>query len=343
MTQQAIATPSPTQNTAPQTEAPRPTAYDRAEALKAKLESEPANDNGTPSIGADPAQPSEPERPETDTTQAAPPTQDADAEKRRTERQARLAQVRAKEEAANRARQERQRSKVSEGEIEKLRKRVADLEPLEQAWSSPLSMLEWAEKKGHKPEDVVKVLKEKLTDPAAVAQRQAQTIEQRFAEELRKRDEKIAEMERRWAEERTQANERTAGERRAAEFRARVTEKTGDYPLTAAFSTKHGYENLVAFANRWVAQDLPEEYSLEQLHDHLEQVLEELQVAGALPATPPTTEPVPQAHSGGAGQPTTTLNNRTTAGRGVVAEEVPLARLPKADRIRRLRDKLDRE
>ncbi len=334
----AVADPSPS----------RSSVAERAAALKAKLE--PEDDKSPmPSVGEEPGRaPSEPEKPETDAVSAdAAKAPDPEAEKRRTERQARIAQLRAKEEAANRSRLERQKFKVNESETEKLRKRVAELEPMEQAWASPLAMFEWAEKKGLKTEEVVKVLKEKLSDPDAIARRQTASVEKRLAAEIRKQREEFEAYKRQVAEERQKEREQFEGLRRAQEFEGRVTGMSTEYPLTAAFQKRHGQANLIAFANRWVAQDLPEEYSLEQLHDHLEQVLEELQVTGGAPmaqtSNAPTTEPVSEAHSGGAGQPTTTLNNRTTAGRGVVAEEVPLARLPKADRIRRLREKLDRE
>jgi uncharacterized protein YlxW (UPF0749 family) len=251
-----------------------------------------------------------------------------------------VAELRQREAAKNSERQQRQKYQVNQGEVEKLTKRLADLEPMEQAWKDPMSVLEWAEKKGVPAPDLVKALREKASDPEAVAARQARTVEEKLRAEIQDVHRKLAEVEERRQAEAMQAREQSEGTQKAVQFHARVAEKAGEYPLTAGFAKAHGGGVMVAVANKWLAPHLPEDYSIEQLHDHFEQLLEAFQVTGQQAST--ATAGAPQQNTGAA-QPAITLNNRTTAGRETVTEEIPLHRLPKSERVRRAREKYERE
>jgi hypothetical protein len=311
---------------------------DRAAALKEKLESspEPAVEEGRESSPAQSSSPS-----------AADSGSDPDAQ-RRAERLARInkgvAELRAKEAAKNDERRQRAKYQTDQGETEKLRKRLAELEPMESAWKDPMSVLEWAERKGVAANDMVRALRERQSNPEAVAAAQAQaqtrTLEEKLRAELDGIRKQLADTEQKRADEVAQARDRYEGEHKAAQFKARVTEKASDYPLTAAFAQMRGPDTVIAVANKWLAEHLPENYDLETLHDHMEQLLEAFQVRGQQ-AAPSSAGDHPK--NTGAAQPAITLNNRTTAGRETVVEETPLHRLPKSERVRRAREKYERE
>lgn len=326
----------------------RSTAADRAAALLSTLDkedspSEPAVESPKePSpAGKTPPSSTAASGDETPAAREAAPDAAEAAKKRAADRAERIAKVRAAEETARAQRAERAKYRVAESEVEKLRARVAELEPMEQAWSSPLSMFEWAEKKGLKSDEVVKVLKEKLSDPEAIARRQAATVEERISAELAKNRQEIADLRQQLAEERRQATEQSEGQRRAIEFQSLVSDKATEYPLTARFQKKYGHNGLVAFANRWVAPTLPEDYSLEELHDHVEQIIEEFQMGEAEAAVPGTA--AAPSKNNGAGQPEVTISNRAAAGRETVVEAIPLHKLPKAERVRKLKEQYERE
>jgi hypothetical protein len=257
-----------------------------------------------------------------------------------------VAELRAKEAAALAERQQRAKYQTNQGEVEKLRRRLAELEPLEGAWKDPMSVLEWAEKKGVKAGDMVAALRDRQTNPEAVAAAQAQsatrTLEQTLRAEIKAINEKLDLTEKQRQAEVQQAREQAAGQQKAVEFHARVSEKSGEYPLTANFAKARGANALIALANNFLAPHLPPDYTVEQLHDHTEQLLELFQVGGlSAPSAEATSGE--SSKSPGADQPATTLSNRATAGRETLVEEVPLHRLSKADRIARVRAKYGRK
>jgi hypothetical protein len=100
---------------------------------------------------------------------------------------------------------------------------------------------------------------------------------------------------------------------------------------------------MVAYANQFVAPLLREDYDVEELHDHVEQLLFETQLSSA-PAAPTPAQPAstPSAKNG-AGQPVTTLGNAVAAERGTVREDIPLHKMSLDDRAEFLKAKYQRE
>ncbi len=238
-------------------------------------------------------------------------------------------------EARERESRKQHREPDQSAEIEQLRKRVAELEPHSAAFQNEESLLAAAEARGMSSEKLIQWMRTRLSDPHAVAERQAKTVEERLLAEIqRERQERIA-LERRIHEEREQTERAIAGERRARQFVEMGRKGTDSHPLTARFVERHGEQGLVAFANQFIAPLLRQGYDLEELHDHVEQFLDEVQDA----------KPGPQSGKShpsrnGADQPTTTLSNRAASERVSVTEEIPLSRIPRAERVKRLKKQL---
>jgi hypothetical protein len=184
-----------------------------------------------------------------------------------------------------------------------------------------------------------------MTDPSAVAQRQVQT-------ETEKLNAKIADLERRIAQDNEQRTAEQQQQRaqheavqRAQTFVGQVQQRETSHPLTSQFSKRHGPQGLVAFANQFVAPLLHEGYSLDELHDHTEQLLDEMQVGATMRAAfdaPANGTSHPSAKNG-AEQPITTLSGSIASERTMVVEDIPLARLPLSERADRLKAKLARK
>jgi hypothetical protein len=261
-----------------------------------------------------------------------------DAEKRRAERAERMRRARERERSEDEARKSKTQGKTTDAELEKLRKRIAELEPHEQVFASEEALLAAAEAKGMSVEKLVQWMRTRLSDPAAVAQRHAKTEADKLREEIaavkKAHEESIASLK----AEREQERAQTAGQNKAATFIGAAKEKASSHPCTAALVKRHGDNGLIAFANQFVAPLLRADYSVEELHDHVEQFLEEVQVASASsPGNPANGTSHPAKN--GAVQPTTTLSNGLASERVSVTEETPLARLPRRERIRRAREK----
>ncbi len=314
----------------------------RAAALKESLESnegpatsEPAGESSaTPPRGASsPA----------DSAAATPPAALDQAAKDRLER---IAKVRSREEADEAKRRDQQKRHAADGELEKLRKRVAELEPNEAVFSSEEALLAAAEAKGMTPEKLVQWMRTRLTDPAAVARAQTKTEADKLREELKTRDEKAAAEIAKLREEIASKEQNHALAVKTQTFLGDARSKTETHPRTAKLQAKFKDEGLIAFANQFIAPLLPQGYSPEDLHAHVEQFLDELDAFGGSPAT---LAAVPASGAGrpptknGAGQPATTLSNALTSGRDTLVEETPLHKLAPEERIARLKAKLDRE
>ena len=347
MTMTAPAAPAPSAPATPA--AAPPTAYGRAAALKAKLDAEPGPSEGSEpeGEGEEPAAAgSEPPSSETRVREAAP-TDDA-AAKARQERLARIEQVRAKELADDAERQQKRQRKERDTELEKLRTRIAELEPQSAVFQSEEALLAEAERRGMSAEKLVQWMRTRLTDPAAVAQRQTQTLEEKFQAELAKERAAREALEKKLADQQESARAQHEGQQRAMGFVQMTQAKAADYPLTAGLLKRHGPVGLINFANEFVAPRLREQYTLDELHDNLEQLLDDIQVASGAQQAPRAPEtPVNgtshPAKKNGAAEPSVTLSNALTSERVSVAEEIPLSRLPRKERTKRLREKLERE
>lgn len=265
------------------------------------------------------------------------------AEKRRRERHERLRQAAERERREQAEREAKSKSKQQqtalERELEGLRKKVAELEPLNSVFSSEEALLEEAERRNMSAEKLVSWMRTKLSDPAAVATRQAKTEADKIREEMRALQKRLDDEAEQRRTERAQYEAQQEGMHKALSFIDRSKRSTDSHPLTAALHAKHGDKGLVDFANQFVAPMLSESYSVEELHDHVEELLERVQVAGL--GTP---EAGKSHHTkNGADQPPTTLSSRATQERASVTEALPLHRMAKRDRHQLLRDKYRRE
>lgn len=318
---------------------------ERAAKLKTTLDAAPPEGDATTEPAAETSSSAvAPATPQAGASTADPAAADDPIAKARADRLARIAEVRAKEAASEADRERRNAGKESAAEVERLRKRVAELEPQVQKFKSPAELLAYAEKEGLSAKDVIDELRARVSDPTIIAQRQAKSEADKIREELAAERKAREDLEARLAAQDAQARAAAEGQSRAMSFLQQTEAGGTSHPLTAAFLKRHGAQAYVGYANQFVAPLLPEEYSLEQLHDHFEQLLDELQVGGtAAPVALPANGESRTSPKNGAGQPVTTLSNALTAERATVTEEVPLARLPRAERTRRLKEKLDRE
>jgi DNA repair exonuclease SbcCD ATPase subunit len=356
MTATAPAAPAPTTPAAiaqtPPTSAPAPaersTTASRAASLRAKLEAEPPSE--ATEVGDAPAgtvagtPPGSGLAPQAEASTPAAAGDDPKT-KERAERLERIAQVRAKEQAAEQERQAKRQTKERDGEVEKLRARIAELEPLSEVFKDEESLLSYAEKKNMSAEKLVQWMRTRLSDPNAVAQRQAQTVEEKLRAEMKALQDRLDKTEQDRVEERKQAEETHALQQKTTTFLSEVQSKASTHWRTSKFQAKHGPNGLVSFANQFIAPMLSEGYSTTELHDHVEQLLDELEAfGGSGPAhEPPASGTSHPPKKNGAAEPATTLSNALTSGRESLVEEVPLHKLSREDRKRRLREKLDRE
>jgi hypothetical protein len=339
------ATPSPAEVAqTPPKEAPsaepaakvRVRAHDRAVKVKARLDS-------------DTSEPAEKPEPEPQEAKPAPKPEPAKAEddsaKRREERMERLrkAQDRERKEERQRA-QEREARKPGPdvGEFERLRKRVAELEPYDSAFASEEALLEAAEQKGMSAEKLVQWMRTRISDPAAVARQQTKTEADKIREEMKRERDAFAKEIADLREQRETERQQLAAQQKAVDFLGRARSSNKSHPLTANFVGRHGENGLINFANQFVAPLLRPDYSLDELHDHIEQLLDEVQLNAAQEARAAGTPEQAASLSPKTGeeQPSTTLSNRLVAQRGSVEEAVPLARLPRSERVSRLKARL---
>jgi hypothetical protein len=332
----------------PQVKKVRVTAHERAVKIKADLEKadppEPKSaDEGAPSAAKTESSSADSEPEEKPKKEAKPPEKDeaaGAAETRRKERQQRLREAQDRERKADEERRAKSRDKDGNAEVEKLRKRLAELEPLEGVFASEEALLEAAEKRNMSTEKLVAWMRTRLTDPQAVAQRQAQTVEQKFEAKLAEERKAREELERKLAARDAEAAETRAATERAHNFKEMVASKEQSHPLTASLMKRRGVEKLVQFANEQVVQYLPENYGLDHLHDVIEEYLEFLSGGDSpSPANQQAATSQPPKRNG-AEKPVTTLSNALGSERASVTEEVPLHRLSLDERAQRLKESL---
>ncbi len=317
----------------------------RAHALKMSLEadegpatSEPAAESSattTPPVEASPAADSG----------AAPSPEAAARARAAQERKERLARVRARDEEAERDRQQRSAAKARDTEMERLQKRVKELEPYEGAYADEEALLSLAEQKGVPAEKLVAAIRRRLTDPSAVAQRQVMTEADKIRAEMKAQDERHKQEIEALKAEKEEAERTRVIEAKTSTFLSAAAAKADSHPRTARLLAKHKQDGLIGFANHHVAQYLPEGYSPDELHDQIEQLLEDLDAFGSSAAaveTPANGASQPPKKNG-AGQPATTLSNALTSGRESLVEEVPLHKLSREERVRRARESSERE
>jgi hypothetical protein len=317
----------------------------RAQALKMSLEadegvapSEPAVESSataTPSAEASPA---------ADSGGGAPAVDPA-RQKAWQERQERLARVRARDEQAEQERQQRSAARAKDSEVETMRKRLAELEPLDSRLSNEDALLAEAERRGVPADKLVAAIRKRLTDPSAVAEAKVMGEADKIRAEMKAQDERHkAEIAAIKAEKEAAEQARLAQEKTTT-FLSSVATKTETHPRTARLLARHKEAGLIGFANHHVAQYLPEGYSHDELHDQIEQLLEDLDAfpAPAAAVGTPANGASQPPKKNGAGQPATTLSNALTSGRESLVEEVPLHKLSREERVRRARESSERE
>lgn len=269
------------------------------------------------------------------------PKPDPEADERakiREERNKRIAEIQAREAAAREKRAAQQKDHGQSAEIEKLRKRVAELEPHAEVFKDEETLLAAAEARGMSAEKLVQWMRTRLSNPEAVVQRQQQTAEQKFQAELDAIRKQLADSEQRREAEAQAARDAREGVERATRFVSMAGAETSSrtHPLTAAFLRARGEDHLLALASSVIVPHLPDNYGLDHLHDSLEQYLEYVTV-GPLPAVPSASVGQTPPKTNGAAKPVTTLTNDLASARESVAEDIPLARLPRSERIARVK------
>jgi hypothetical protein len=326
--------------------AERLTLDGRADALKARLsEPEPASEPAAETLegAAPPASP-------TDQGDSSAAASDAGSDPMAAARAERMARLKAFQEAerqkdaerqAHRERKSREREQSSE--LEALRKKLSELEPLNDVFSDEAKLLAMAESKGMSAEKIIGWMKTRLSDPAAVAAREARSAEERAMARIKELEDKVAaaEQARKSAEEAAEAQRE--GIQRAHQFINIASASAETHPHVAGFLKRNGPAALIQFANEHVAKYLGDEFEPSDLHDHFETFLEAV-AGGTIPATDAAasgTSLPTKKH--GAEQPVTTLSGALASERTTVAEEVPLARLSLDERAERLKAMLSRE
>lgn len=331
------------------TEKIRVRGYERAAKVKEKLDGESSTSDsaGEPSTPTPPTSRGSSAESGGEERAAKPPpapSHDVDLRaKHAEERLKRIAEVARKEREADAEREQKRAGRVSEQEVEKLRKRVAELEPMNEVFASEEALLAAAEAKGMSAEKLVAWMRTRLSDPTAVAQRQAKTVEEKLRAEMAELRAQVARQEQERREEQARYAEQHAAIQRAQTFEKIATERAESHPLTARLLKRQGMDAVARFANEQILQYLPDSFSPEHLHDVMEQYLEWLHGGdAATPANPAPGASHPQAKNG-AEKPVTTLSNALVAERMSVTEETPLHHLPLPERKRRLKAKLERE
>jgi hypothetical protein len=327
---------------APAPEAPAPSLEARADALKAKLStpeapSEPAAETSAEGAAPDAGQGDS----SAAASDGAPETNAA-----RDARLRRLAEFRERERQADQQREQQRARRAKEREtvteIESLRAKLKDLEPLNDVFSDEARLLAAAEAKGMSAEKLIAWMRTRLSDPAAVAQREAKAAEDRTLAKIAELEKRLADSEKARQDAIEQAEQQRQGIERSNQFVHLTQTAAETHPRVAQFLQRRGPAALIQFANEHVAKYLPEEFDLPELHDHFETFLEA--VAGGenpAPVSPASgTSLPPKKH--GAEQPVTTLSGALASERTTVAEEIPLSRLSLDERAERLKAKLAR-
>jgi hypothetical protein len=256
----------------------------------------------------------------------------------------RIAKVRAREQADRVKRQKQEAARARETgntqELETLRKRVAELEPLNKVFDSEDTLLAEAERRNMTPEKLINWMRARLTDPQAIAERRVKTEADALREEIAKLRKEQEEWRQSQEQTQAQARQQQEAHQRAVSFLQGTEAKADSHPFVARFLQRHGPQATIGYANQVVAPLLGEDYTLDELHDHFEQILEETQLADG--GSRPQEQPGPgasQSPRNGAGQPATTLSNALAGERATVSEAIPLHKMPLDERVARLKEK----
>jgi hypothetical protein len=335
---------------APATEAPtgepsgaRGTAVTRAAALRAKLSQE----DGAPAGGETESSEKQSGVVETAPTSApeaaksTPASAPAEALSPAMEaRRKRLAEV-AEKERRNREEAEQKRAmRARDEEFQSLQKRLAEyetrLKETDQVFADEDAFFAAAEKRGLKADKLIERLRTALTDPAAIAKAQAEAGDKAVLSEIDKLRKQLEELNTEREREREESRSRSEAERKTIEFRQKAS-NAAEYPLTAAILKKEaGEQYLIALANRDIIPHISQDYEVEHLLDQIETHLEYFQAAPG--QSPPPTK---KKADGDASVPT--LSNSVTAGRESMAEEIPLHKLSRAERVRLAKERLAKQ
>lgn len=315
----------------------------RAHALKLSLESDAAPSEPANESSATPPSPGEASS--VADSGGAAPTADPARAKAAQERQERLARVRARDEQAEQERRQREAARAKDSEVETMRKRLAELEPLESRLSNEDALLAEAERRGVPADKLVAAIRKRLTDPSAVAEAKVTSEADKIRAEMKAQDERHQKEIAKLRAEREQVEQAAQAQAKTTNFISAAAASTETHPRTARLLAKHKEAGLIGFANHHVAQYLPEGYSPQELHDHLEQLLEDLDAfpAPAAAVGTPANGASQPPKKNGAGQPATTLSNALTSGRESLVEDVPLHKLSREERVRRARETSERE
>lgn len=316
MTQQAEAPTAP--STTPVDAGAEPSLDERVASLKSKLSGK--------------------EAPTEETTTTATDTEQVGDTK--TERAARLQKMQAEERQKRESRQAKeareQREKSEQAEIAALKKRIAELEPLEGAYKDPERFLATAAERGLTQQQVAEWIRKKYDDPTALTSEKVSALEKTLEKRLAERDaewqKRLEEIEAAREGERSQA----AAVQRGHQFVGMVRDGGRVAPHSAAFLAKHGPEAVVQFTNRFVIPMLGDDATIEQLHDGLEQFLDDVQMSSGQPATPSA----PSKPTNAAAK--ATLTNSLASTRATVTEEEDLSDLPLEERAERVKQRLAR-
>lgn len=349
-TQPTAAAPAAPTVTTTTPEAPATTTRAaRAAAIKAEADqptsSEPASESSAEGIPSHPASESEGSG---DRTSAADSGEDPKA-RAAAARAERIEAMRARAREAQERRQTHKANRAESAELAELRKMKAEWEKDSAAFKDEESFLSAAEARGVSAEKVIAYFRDRLTNPAAIAERHANQAKTEVEKRIADLEKQLAERDERAAQERAEAAYRQKTLEAAKNFISISQAKAEEAPLTARMYAKHGPEVTIAFANKFIVPLMPEGFDievpqhLEVLLDHMEQFLAETQLSE--PAqSPPQADPPSKASAGkkNGDKPVSTLGNRVVTERGTVTEEIPLAKLPLSERKRILKEKYER-
>ncbi len=333
MNESAVVTNAPSAPAQVSRPAPAPdgksSVASRASALKARLETE----GGPPEAPVEaPATETAADAPAATPDAMASPALSPTAEARRQ----RLAEVAERERARRTEAEAKKASKARDEELQALQKRLAESESKakesDEVFASEDAFFAAAERRGLKADKLIERIRLALTDPAAIAKTQAEAGDKVVLSELQKLQKELNDLRAERAREQEESKSRSASERKTNEFRQKASDPA-QYPLVSSLVKNRGEQAVIALANEVIIPHLSEDYEVGNLLDHLETHLEYFQVS-------PGQSPPPTKKIAGGDAPVPTLSNSVTAGRESMAEEIPLHKLSRAERIRLAKERL---
>jgi hypothetical protein len=340
-----VITPTTSVSPAPAAPSPATTRAERASAIKAAADApptEPAVEDSTD--GSSPPASTSSTADSAGGEQAPDPRSQAAAD-----RLARIQALREREAQARERRERTQATRVDSEELAQLRQMKAEWEKKDSAFADEESFLAEAERRGISAEKVIGYMRDRLTNPEAIAERKANATKSEIEKKLEALENQLREREERDEQTRREYEYRQKSLAAANRFIDLLQSKKDDAPLTAAMHEKYGPEYVVQFANKFIMPILPNGFDvdepehLEFLHDHMEQFLSVTQL-GSPPARTESSAPSKAKPVKTNGEtPISTLSNRAVSERGTVTEEIPLAKMSLEERKRILKAKYESE